>query len=128
MKNYPKERFDSISVSNIQCYTQIGVDDTERAIGQRLSVNAKIYLDLSRPGETSEIEDTVSYVALSKKIVQVAQSSEYKLLEHLAQTLCKEILNEFSKVQGTSISIKKPHIPAPEFHGDASIYIYRERE
>lgn len=118
---------DSIRVHGIQTYTKIGVADNERQIGQNLTVDLEVFLDLTKAGQSDSLDDTVSYVELSKKVQSVSQKKDFKLLEHFASNIVNEIFTGFSAIQAISVTIQKPHIPNPEFKGRSSISIYRER-
>jgi len=118
---------DCIRVQGINSYTKIGVADNERAIGQSLLFDLDVYFDLKVPGISDQLSDTVSYIELVKVVTKVSQSRDFKLLEHLAHSLSQVIFDDFQKIQAVGIRIYKPHIPSPDFRGQPSIYIFRER-
>ncbi len=119
---------DKIRVKNIQCYTKIGVADNERAIGQRLAIDLEVYLDLKFAGLEDELKNTISYVEISKSVQRTTQLRDYKLLENLAAHICKNVFTEFERIQAIEIWVHKPHIPNPDFNGEATINIFRERK
>ncbi len=118
---------DCIIVEGIACYALIGVADNERAIGQNLRIDLEVYADLRQAGESDLLSDTVSYVALSQKVQSAVQEKDYHLLEHLASSICKEVFQDFSSIDAVGIRVCKPHIPSRDFKGEASVYIFRER-
>jgi 7,8-dihydroneopterin aldolase/epimerase/oxygenase len=119
---------DYIQVQGISTYTKIGVADNERQIGQYLLVDLKAFFDLKVAGESDKLEDTVSYVELSKTVQTISQVRDYKLLESFGATIAQKIFQNFAKIQALEITIHKPHIPSPEFKGSSSVCIFRQRQ
>ena len=128
MEKELEKMLDKIEIKNIFCYTQIGFGDSERHIGQRLIFDVKVFLDLSLAGKTDCLNDTVSYVEISKKIIETAKKQEYKLLEHLGESICEALFEKFQNIKLVKLNIKKPHIPDCDFIGDASIYLFRYKK
>ena len=118
---------DKIIVKQIKCYTQIGVADNERAIGQNLLIEISAYLDLSKAGLVDELESTISYVEISKAVQITCKKRAFKILENLACNICQDILGQFSVIQALEVEVHKPHIPNPQFIGQASVFVFRSR-
>jgi|GEM_PF-237535 len=122
-----KPHTDKIQVKNITCYAQIGVADNERMIGQKLCIDLEVTLDLYTAGFTDNLSDTISYVELASQVISTTQAKDYKLLEHLSHEICSDLFARFSQLEDISITIYKPHIPNPDFVGEASVSLYRNR-
>lgn len=118
---------DYIKVEDINCFTKIGVADNERSIGQSLRIDLKVYIDLSKAGQSDNLIDTVSYIELVNTVETVSKEKDYKLLEHFASRICESIFAKFALVNSLGVKIHKPHIPNPLFKGRSSVYIFRER-
>lgn len=118
---------DKIIVKNIKCYTKIGVAENERAIGQNLLIDLSAYLDLSKAAKVDELESTISYVEISKSVQQTCQKRDFKILENLAANICQDIFEQFAQIQLLEVEVHKPHIPNPQFIGQASVFVCRSR-
>ena len=118
---------DCIAVHDLVCYGYVGVDDTERAIGQRLTFDLVIKLDLQPAGESDRIEDTISYVNLCALITEHCAEHSHQLLECLLEQLATKILRAYERVQAVQLRVAKPHIAVPSFCGQAVVSINRLR-
>ncbi|MDX1918211.1 MAG: dihydroneopterin aldolase [Candidatus Caenarcaniphilales bacterium] len=118
---------DYIEVCEIPVFVKIGVADQERVIGQELKFNLKVGIDLSAPGKSDRLQDTISYVELVKTLIEVAQERDFHLLEHLCASISERLFERFEKVDQIALTVAKPHIPNPDFRGKAFVSITRSR-
>lgn len=56
-----KKKNDSIILNGMTFYAYHGVLPEEKTLGQRYSVRVELFLDLSKPGQTDDLADTVDY-------------------------------------------------------------------
>ncbi|MBI4338421.1 MAG: dihydroneopterin aldolase [Chloroflexi bacterium] len=117
---------DSISLEGMAFYGYHGVNPEERALGQRFIVDLHVYLDLSMPGASDILADTISYSELYRTAQSVLEGQPYNLLEAVAQALAQRVLTSFP-VKGVRVRVTKP---SPPLHGgatgSAAVEIYRE--
>jgi D-erythro-7,8-dihydroneopterin triphosphate epimerase len=97
-----------ISVKNLRLRTIIGIFDYEREHKQDIVINMKILFDDSKAAATDNINDTVDYKKMTKKIIAEVEKSEFFLLEKLADFILKIIMEE-EKIKTAKIKVDKPH-------------------
>jgi FolB domain-containing protein len=72
-----------------------------------LELSVELVIDLSRPGQTDDVEDTVNYSTLHQSIVSVVQTKSRHLIEKLAEDVIEVILED-KRVKQATVSIAKP--------------------
>ena len=85
----------------------IGFIDWERRVKQSVVVDLEIPVDCRNAARTDEVTDTLDYKAVAKRVIAFVESSDFKLVETLAQRLAMLVLEEFS-LQWVRISVNKP--------------------
>jgi dihydroneopterin aldolase len=119
---------DRIILQGMQFYGFHGVNPEERALGQSYLVDLAVELDLSAPGQTDRLEDTISYTHLYRAVQSVLEGESKNLLEAAAQSIANRLLADFP-IQAVRLTVKKPHPPVKgsviEF---AAVEIFRIRD
>lgn len=115
---------DKIVIAGLQFYTSVGVSAAEREVGQRLRADLEISLDLSRAGQTDELQDTVSYAELVDTVLEVAAGMQPRLLERLAGQIAEAILVRFP-VEEVRLCLVKTPPPLPASIEAAGVEIVR---
>lgn len=85
-----------------------GVDEDEKVSPQPFDVDVVLEIDLQRAGKSDQLDDTVNYAQLHEQIVSIVRTTNYNLLERLADHLCDCILSD-KRVQGAKVTIAKPN-------------------
>ncbi len=101
---------DRIILKGMQFYGFHGVNTEEKALGQSYVVDLVAELDLSRPGATDHLADTVSYTHLYRQVKQVVEGDSRNLLEALAQDIAQRLLDNHP-VESVQVTVKKPLPP-----------------
>ena len=83
-----------------------GVRAAEREHPQEFRVDVEIDCDLSEPGRTDRIEDTVDYTRVRAIAKDVIEGESHKLLESLAAQIAEQVL-QLPKVGGVAVRIAK---------------------
>ena len=96
-----------IKIKNLKLKTIVGIFDWERTEKQDVIINAEIEFDGAKAANSDNIEDTVDYKKINKKIIEVVESSKFFLLEKLADTVLK-IIMEDKKVIKAKVEVDKP--------------------
>lgn len=86
---------DTVFLHGLRIDTVIGIWDWERRLKQTLIVDLDMGADLSVPGRSDAIEDTIDYKAVTKRILRLADESAFLLVEKLAETIADILLTEF---------------------------------
>ena len=117
---------DKLIIRNLELYASIGVSAAEREVGQRLLANLEVGYDLSVAGQSDEITHTISYSNLARLIQKIGTSTECRLLEYMAEQICKTILSTFPVTSIRLQLLKKPP-PTKIMMEAAGVEIFRER-
>jgi len=83
-----------------------GVRTAEREHPQEFRVDIEVDCDLSEPGRTDRIEDTVDYTRVRAIAKDVIEGESHKLLESLAARIAEQVL-QLPKVGGVAVRIAK---------------------
>ena len=97
---------DKIIIKDLGVLCRIGVPDEERSKPQRLLITIEMGGDFSRAGNSDDIEHTINYFDVSRRVISICQEQSYRLLEKLAEEIAKMVLNEFGATLAT-VEIKK---------------------
>jgi dihydroneopterin aldolase len=116
---------DKIYIEGLQVYSLIGVYDWEREKKQRLLVDMELFTDLSRAAKSDRVSDTLNYAEVASCIEQVADVSEFELLEALANAIVSKVFAGFP-VQKISLKLSKPDI-LPKAQ-NVAVELVRERQ
>ena len=83
-----------------------GVRPAERERPQEFKVDIELDCDLSEPGKSDGIEDTVDYRQVRSIAKEVIEGESQKLLERLAALIADRVLL-LQRVAGVSVQISK---------------------
>lgn len=83
---------DSILIEGVRCQAHIGTTAEERETLQTIEIDVELFLDLKTAGNSDQIEDTVNYLAVARRIQELTLENRFHLLERLAEELSTEIL------------------------------------
>ncbi len=86
---------DIIFLRGLHIETLIGIYDWEREIKQTIILDAEMAADIRKAAVSDHIADTLDYKAVSKRIIQFVESSEFYLVETLAERLAAVLIEEF---------------------------------
>jgi len=114
---------DRIRLTNMHFYGHHGVDAAERDLGGRFSFDIELVADLSRAGQTDDLNDTVDYKAVYDLVAQV-QRRGFHLLEALALNIANEILASFA-VDEVTVRARKQSVPLGGLIDHAEVEVTR---
>ncbi|MGB9596593.1 MAG: dihydroneopterin aldolase [Candidatus Poribacteria bacterium] len=119
------EKLDKIHIRDLLVRCIIGVYASERENKQDILINITLYADLRKACETDNIDDTVDYKLIKKKIVNFVESSSFNLIERLAEKVA-EICLENHSVRKVKVAIDKTG--ALRFARSVAVEIEREQK
>ena len=102
---------DIIRIKNASFYAYHGVATDEQNLGGKFEVDVEIHADLSAAKTNDDLKRTVDYEKVYSLIQRVVTAKKYYLLESLANSITREMLNEFPSAEEVSIKVRKPHPP-----------------
>lgn len=86
---------DIIFIRDLRIDTVVGIYDWERRIRQTIVLDIEMQTDISAAAASDDIQDTLNYKAVAKRLIAFVQASEYQLVEALAEACARIILDEF---------------------------------
>ncbi len=116
---------DTIFLTDLKIQTIVGIWDWERKIRQTVSIDLELGADIRRAAASDDIEDTLNYKKVAKRVQQFVSESSFKLVETMAEKVAEIILNEFD-VPWVQVRVNKPG--AIRGARDVGILIRREKE
>lgn len=116
---------DTIFIDQLAIDTTIGLYDWERCIRQTVVLDLALDFDIRAAAAADDVEQTLNYKALCKRVTAFVEASGYQLVEALAENVAQLILNEFP-VTRLTLRLDKPH--ALRGARGVGIRITRERD
>ena len=116
---------DQIHIRDLGFRCIIGINDDERREKQDVVVNLTLWADLCQACASDDIRDTVDYKNLKKQILDLAEISQFFLVEALAQAIADVCLSD-PRVQQVKVLVEKP--TALRFARTVGVEILRSRE
>lgn len=98
---------DRIFLSELKVDAIIGIWEWERRIRQTVVIDLEMSADIARAAATDEIADTLNYKAVAKRIQDFVASSDFQLVETLAERIAGIIRDEFA-VAWVKVRVNKP--------------------
>jgi dihydroneopterin aldolase len=86
---------DIIYLNDLRIDTIIGIYDWERRVKQTISLDLEMASDIQKAAASDDIEDTLNYKAVAKRLISFVEASEFQLVETLAERITEIVLNEF---------------------------------
>jgi dihydroneopterin aldolase len=117
---------DSIQLTGIRSYGYTGYLEEEQVLGQWFEVDVTIWTDLSKAGKSDKIEDTHDYRTTIALVQNLVKSSEFLLIERLADAIAQAILEQ-PLVEKVKVNLSKPAAPIPDFGGKITLEITRTK-
>lgn len=117
---------DRIDIKGLRVYAYHGVNTEEKEKGQPFELDIALETDLSLPGRTDFLSDTINYAKVSKLAIATMQGEKNNLIERAATRVAEAILEEFS-VQAVTVRLKKPRAPIAADFAYVAVEITRRR-
>jgi dihydroneopterin aldolase len=86
---------DIIYLRDLRIDTVIGVFDWERRIKQTIVFDIEMAADIRKAAASDDIDDTLDYKAVAKRLIDFVGHSEFQLVETLAERCAAIVLDEF---------------------------------
>jgi dihydroneopterin aldolase len=86
---------DIVYLHGIRLETVIGIWDWERQIKQTVVVDLDMGSDISRAAESDALKDTIDYKAVAKRLMNLADDSDFFLVEALAEEIANILISDF---------------------------------
>lgn len=96
-----------INIENLRLRTIVGLYEWEKKDKQDLIINVEIHFDGRKASKSDDIDHTVDYKTINKKIIKFVENGNFNLLEKIAGGIIDLIL-ENKKVKSTTVKVEKP--------------------
>lgn len=93
--DFPKIKRDRIDLHGLGLVSHIGVPDEERAVPQRLEVDVALWPSSPLAGLKDDVSRTINYYDVAVACRDEALRCERKLIETLAEDLCRLLLQRW---------------------------------
>jgi len=115
---------DKLRITGLAVSALIGVHAWERRVRQPVRIDIEFDTDAARSAATDDLARAHDYGAIARRITELVGSSEYGLIETLAERIARCILDEF-RVARVAVVVHKPNAVPTAL--DTSIEIERTR-
>lgn len=98
---------DKIIIKDLVVRGVIGVNDWERETQQDILINVEIDADISKAGKSDDVNDSVNYRTVAKKIIAHVEATQRFTVEALAEDIAQICLTEAGAL-GARVRVEKP--------------------
>ncbi len=102
---------DQIKIQNLEVFGNHGVFQEETTLGQKFLLNAVLYTDIRKAGETDELSDSIHYGEVCHYMTEFMKNHTYKLIEAATEHLAEALLLDIPKLLAVDLEVKKPWAP-----------------
>lgn len=96
-----------VEIKNLRLRTIIGFQDWEREKKQDVIINIKAGFYPGNATQSDQVEDTLDYKIITKRIIKAVEESNFNLLEKLTKMIL-DIVMENSRVSWANVKVEKP--------------------
>jgi len=101
---------DTLLVEDIRFYGHHGVTPAQQEVGAWFSVDVELALDLTPAALSDDLEATIDYGLVARRVVAVGTEERVRLVERLAGRLAEALLREFP-VREVTVRVRKLTAP-----------------
>ena len=116
---------DRIHIQDLLARCIVGLNPDEREAEQDVLINLTLWADLRAAGRSDDVQDTVDYSRLKKRILETVEASDDLLIERLAQRVADLCLDD-PRVDRVVVRLDKPG--ALRFAKSVAVEIDRRRD
>lgn len=98
---------DRIIIEDLAIRCIIGVEPKERKTRQQLLAQITLWLDIAKAARSDQLADTLDYKRLRDSILQVAETSQFRLIESLCERIASICLQQYI-VRKVKVRLEKP--------------------
>ncbi len=122
---YLESATDEIRIEGLEVFARHGVFPEEKRDGQTFIVNAVLYTDTRRAGNSDQLEHSTNYGDVCFFITDWMKENTCNLLEAAAEKLARAILLKYELISALDLEIQKPEAPISLPFGCVSVKIRR---
>lgn len=115
---------DQILIKDLLLRAIIGVNDEERVNRQDVLINLVLETDTRKAGRSDDIADAVNYREVTKRVIELVETSQFLLVEKMAEEIARACLAD-GRVERVRVTVEKP--TALRFASSVGVQIERSR-
>jgi len=116
---------DCVEIKDLLVRAIIGINDWERRERQDVLINLCLFTDTRPAGKSDNIADALNYRSVAKRVIALAEQSQFFLVERLAEEIARVCVQEFG-VERVRVEVEKPG--AVRFARSVGVVIERTAE
>ncbi len=101
---------DRILLEGMVFHGRHGTLPAERELGQPFVVDVELRLDLRPAGLSDDLERTVDYGQVHRRVREIVEGQPANLTETVAERIATAILEDHSPVEAVRVKVAKPHV------------------
>lgn len=117
-----------IIIKGLEIYAYHGVHEEEKINGQKFIIDINVKADIDKACFSDDVNDTVSYSEIIRRVKEDFCSEKYDLIEKAAQKVIEGIFDGFPKVSECEILLKKPDAPINACFDYVAVRLRRKRD
>ena len=86
---------DTIFIRQLEIHTIIGIYNWERSVRQKVVFDLEMATDIRKAAASDDIAHALNYKAVAKRVIAFVETSEFQLVETLAERTAALIMEEF---------------------------------
>ena len=114
-----------IKINNLRMRCVVGIAEWEQHIRQDVSVSMTLHLDLHPAGKSDDVQDTVDYKQLKKRVMDHLEGHSFALIERMAYEVAGVCLDD-DRVQRADVRVDK--LGALRYADSVEVEVTRTRE
>ena len=118
---------DVIELRGLRQAAFVGALPEEAERKQPIEVDIDVEVDLTEPGHTDALPDTVDYAVLCDVVETVIDEGHVQLLERLAQVTADRLLACDTRITAVTVAVRKLRPPVPQDLATSGVRIRRDR-
>jgi dihydroneopterin aldolase len=117
---------DRIELRGLRVLGHCGLLPEEHARQQPIEVDLDVEAELSTPGVSDDVEDTIDYSALCAMVERIITAERFDLLEALAHRLTEAVMAD-ERALAVTVAVRKLRPPVPHQLDTCGVRITRTR-
>jgi len=99
-----------IALEGLEFFAYHGFYPSEREVGNKFGVDVEVTVDFTSAAQQDSLQQTINYEDLYN-IVRQEMEIPSKLLEHVADKICDQVLGLFKEVSEVAVTVRKFNPP-----------------
>jgi 7,8-dihydroneopterin aldolase/epimerase/oxygenase len=98
---------DIVYIRDLRIDTTIGIFDWEQQISQQVRLDLEMGTDIRKGAGSDDVADVLDYKSVAKRVIELVENNELKLVEALSELIASTIMTEFS-IPWVRLTLGKP--------------------